>query len=273
MVDCGEGTQVQLRKAKISFLKISHIFISHLHGDHYFGLVGLISSMQLLGRTTDLHIYAPKGLREIIEIQLRASTTILRYKIHYSYLDSKESELILDDKNMQVSTIPLKHKILCNGFLFQEKPRLQKAKAEKLKFYNIPHYEIQKIKEGGDFTLPNGEIIKNETLTFPVEKSRSYAFCADTAYREKMIPIIENADMLYLETTFLEKEKDIAKKTFHSTALQTGKIARLANVGKLLIGHFSARYKEKDYPKFIQEVKQEFENVEIADEGKVFELN
>lgn len=273
MVDCGEGTQIQLRKEKISFLKISHIFISHLHGDHYFGLVGLISSMQLLGRTTDLHIYAPKEIKEIIEIQLRASTTILRYKIHYTFLETKETELILDDKNLEVHTIPLKHKILCNGFLFKEKPRLLKAKAEKLQYYNIPHYEIQKIKEGKDYTLPNGEVVKNEILTFSQEKSRTYAFCADTAYREKMIPIIKDADLLYLETTFLDKDQAIAKKTFHSTTLQTGKIAKLANVSKLLIGHFSARYTDKDYPLFIKEVKQEFDNVVIADERMTFEIS
>ena len=270
MVDCGEGTQVQLRKAKVSYLKINHIFISHLHGDHYFGLVGLISSMHLLGRVADLHIYAPKELQEIINIQLRASNTQLRFKIHYKQLESKESELILDDKNMQVYTIPLKHRILTNGFLFKEKPRPRKVKAEKLDFYDIPHFKIDGIKRGEDFVTKEGEIVANEKLTFPPEKARSYAFCSDTAYREKIIPIIKGVDVLYHETTFLDKDKDLAKKTFHSTAQQTGSIAKQAEVKKLLIGHFSARYTETDHPSFVAEVQSEFENVEIAEEGKSF---
>jgi ribonuclease Z len=272
LIDCGEGTQVQLRKAKISFLKINHIFISHLHGDHYFGLVGLISSMHLLGRVADLHIYAPKELQEIIELQMRASYTQLRFTIHYTKLDSKESELILDDKNIQVFTIPLKHKILTNGFLFKEKPRLRKVKAEKLDFYEIPHYKIQKIKEGEDYQLPNGEVIANSILTFPPEQARSYAFCSDTAYREKIIPIIEGVDVLYHETTFLEKELELAKKTSHSTALHAALIAKQAKVKQLLIGHFSARYNEEDYPQFIEEVKQKFENVEIAEEQSTYKV-
>jgi len=266
LIDCGEGTQVQLRKAKISFLKINHIFISHLHGDHYFGLIGLISSMHLLGRVADLNIHAPKEMEEIINVQLHASYTKLRFKINYTVLESKESELIMEDKNMQVSTIPLKHKILTNGFLFKEKPIPRKAKAEKLKFHEVPHYEIQNIKAGADFVKPNGEVIANNILTFPPEDSRSYAFCSDTAFREKIIPIIENVNVLYHETTFLNKEQPLAKKTFHSTAQQSGSIAKKAKAGKLLIGHFSARYEEKHHLEFINEVNLEFENVEITKE-------
>lgn len=266
LIDCGEGTQVQLRKAKISFLKINHIFISHLHGDHYFGLVGLISSMHLLGRVGDLNIHAPKELEEIINVQLRASYTKLRFKINYTYLESKESELVMEDKNMEVYTIPLKHKILTNGFLFKEKPIPRKAKAEKLKFHEVPHYEIQKIKAGADFINSKGETIANSILTFPPEKSRSYAFCSDTAYREKIIPIIEGVNVLYHETTFLNKEVALAKKTFHSTAQQAGSIAKQSNAGQLLIGHFSARYEEKHHQEFINEVQLEFENVEITKE-------
>ena len=266
LIDCGEGTQIQLRKAKISFLKINHIFISHLHGDHYFGLVGLISSMHLLGRVGDLNIHAPKELEEIINVQLRASYTKLRFNINYTFLESKESELVMEDKNMQVFTIPLKHKILTNGFLFKEKPIPRKAKAEKLKFHEVPHYEIQNIKAGADFVKPNGEVVANSILTFPPENSRSYGFCSDTAYREKIIPIIENVNVLYHETTFLNKEHALAKKTFHSTAQQAGSIAKQAKAGKLLIGHFSARYEEKHHQEFINEVNLEFENVEIAKE-------
>ncbi|MFQ3337218.1 MAG: ribonuclease Z [Urechidicola sp.] len=273
LVDCGEGTQVQLRKAKISFLKINHIFISHLHGDHYFGLVGLISSMHLLGRVGDLNIHAPKEIEEIINVQLRASYTQLRFKINYTFLESKESELVMEDKNMQVFTIPLKHKILTNGFFFKEKPILRKVKAEKLKFYEVPHYEIQKIKEGADFVKPDGEVIANSIFTFPLETSRSYAFCSDTAFREKIIPIIENVTVLYHETTFLNKEIALAKKTFHSTAQQAGNIAKQAKAGKLLIGHFSARYEEKHHKEFINEVQLEFDNVQITKELNIYEVN
>jgi len=266
LIDCGEGTQVQLRKAKVSFLKISHIFISHLHGDHYFGLVGLISSMHLLGRVADLHVYAPAELHEIIQIQLRASYTQLRYKLVFHELSSKDSEKIFEDKNLEVHTIPLKHKILTNGFLIKEKPRPRKAKPEKLKFYEVPHYKIEGIKMGDDFKTSSGEIIPNETFTFPPEKARSYAFCSDTAYREKIIPIIEQVNLLYHEATFLEKEQALAKKTFHSTVKQAALIANKAKVNKLLIGHFSARYSEEDYPAFLNQAREEFEHVEIAEE-------
>lgn len=273
LIDCGEGTQIQLKKAKISFLKINHIFISHLHGDHYFGLIGLISSMHLLGRVNDLTIYCPKDLKEIIDVQLRASGTILRYNIVYRFLETKETEFIYDGKDIEVHTIPLKHKILTNGFLFKEKPRPQKIKAEKISFYQIPHFELNNIKQGADFVTKDGEVIKNETLAFPPDKSRSYAFCSDTAYREKIIPIVQGVDLLYHEATFLEEERDLAKKTFHSTITDACKIAKQAKVGKLLIGHFSARYNEIDYPTFLAQGKEVFSNIEIASEGKVFSIN
>lgn len=272
LIDCGEGTQIQLKKAKISFLKINHIFISHLHGDHYFGLVGLISSMHLLGRVSDLHIYCPKDLKEIIDVQLKASGTILRYTINYHFLESKETEFIYEGKDIEVHTIPLKHKILTNGFLFKEKPRPQKIKPEKIDFYQIPHFELNKIKQGADFTTSEGEVIKNELLAHPAPKQRSYAFCSDTAYREKIIPIISEVDILYHETTFLETEKELAKKTFHSTLNDACKIAQQANVGKLIIGHFSARYNETDYPTFLEQGQLLFNNIEIAEEQNKFEI-
>jgi len=272
LIDCGEGTQVQLRKAKVSFLKICGVFISHLHGDHYFGLVGLISSMHLLGRVADLNVYAPKELQEIIHIQLRASYTQLRYKLVFHELTSKESEKIYEDKNIEVHTIPLKHKILTNGFIIKEKPRPRKAKSEKLKFYEVPHYKIDGIKMGDDFETVQGEIIPNKTLTFPPEQERSYAFCSDTAYREKIIPLVNGVDVLYHETTFLEREIALAKKTFHSTAKQAGMIANQAKVGSLLIGHFSARYNEEDYPQFLNEVQLEFQNVEISEEQRTYQI-
>jgi len=221
----------------------------------------------------------------------------LRYKLVFHELSSKDSEKIFEDKNLEVHTIPLKHKILTNGFLIKEKPRPRKAKPEKLKFYEVPHYKIEGIKMGDDFETSSGEIIPNETFTFPVphykiegikmgddfktssgeiipnetftfppEKARSYAFCSDTAYREKIIPIIEQVNLLYHEATFLEKEQALAKKTFHSTVKQAALIANKAKVNKLLIGHFSARYSEEDYPAFLNQAREEFEHVEIAEE-------
>ncbi len=272
LIDCGEGTQVQLRRAKVSFHKINAVFISHLHGDHYFGLVGLISSMHLLGRMSDLHIYGPTELKEIIELQLRASYTQLRYKLIFHELNSKESQSIYEDKNLEIHTIPLKHKILTNGFLIREKPRPRKAKPDKLKFYEVPHYKIDGIKMGDDFVTENGEIVPNETFTFPPEQARSYAFCSDTAYREKIVPIIKGVNLLYHETTFLEKEIALAKKTFHSTAAQAGAIASKAQVGQLLIGHFSARYSEEDFSQFVVEVQSEFENVVISEEQATYKI-
>ena len=228
--------------------------------------------MHLLGRVADLYLYAPAELKEIINLQLRASNTQLRFNLVFTELASKETELIYENKDLEVHTIPLKHKILTNGFLIKETPRPRKIKAEKLKFYEVPHYKIDGIKFGEDFVTPEGETVPNEKFTFPPEKARSYAFCSDTAYREKIIPIIKGATMLYHETTFLERDSALAKKTFHSTAKQAGSIAKQSEVGKLLIGHFSARYTENDNTQFIAEVKQEFQNVEIAEELQTFEV-
>lgn len=272
LIDCGEGTQVQLRKQKISFLKIHHIFISHLHGDHYFGLIGLLSSMHLLGRTKDLHLFCPKPLKDIIDVQLKASHSSFKYNIVYHFLESKQSEIILDEKNLEVYTIPLKHGIYANGFIFKEKPRNRKMKPDKIKFYEIPHYAIPAIKEGGSFITKEGKEIPNDKLTFSQEPSRSYGYCSDTAYREKIIPIIKQVTLLYHEATFLEAERAIAKKTFHSTVIDAANIAKKAEANKLLIGHFSARYLESDYPTFLEEGTSIYNNIEIASEGDVFEL-
>lgn len=272
LIDCGEGTQLQLRKNKISLLKINHIFISHLHGDHYFGLIGLLSSMHLLGRTKPINIYCPRGLEEIINIQMKASNAVFGYNFIFHFLESKETGLIYDEKGLEIHTIPLKHKILTNGFLFKEKPRPRKMKSEMIDFYGIPHYEINRIKLGADFKTKDGKTIPNNKLTFPPLKSRSYAFCSDTAYREKIVPIISNVDLLYHEATFLEKEKPLAKKTFHSTVSDAAKIASLAQVRKLLIGHFSARYTQDDYCLFLEEGKKIFKEIEIANEGDIFSL-
>lgn len=242
LIDCGEGTQVQLRKNKVKFTKISHIFISHLHGDHFYGLIGLISSFSLLSRVADLHIYGPKGLKEIIQLQLKLSHSWTNYEIHFHELDAKESELIFEDEKVTVHTIPLKHRVYTNGFLFREKEGDRKLNIDSIKELLIDVCYYKKIKKGGFVTLDDGQVIDNEQLTFPGEPTKSYAFCSDTAYTESIIPLVQEVDLLYHESTFLESESQLAAKTMHSTAIQAAIIASKANVKSLLLGHYSTRY-------------------------------
>jgi ribonuclease Z len=270
LIDCGEGTQVQLRKNKLKFSKINHIFISHLHGDHFYGLVGLISTFMLLNRQTDLHVYGPKGIKEIILLQLRYSNSFTGYNLYFHELTSKVSEIIYEDEKVLVKTIPLKHRIVTNGFLFQEKIGDRKLNIDAVQEYKIDTCYYQKIKNGRDITLDNGIVISNEELTFDPIQPKSYAFCSDTMYDESIIPIIENCDVLYHETTFLESEADKAEKTMHSTAKQAATIAVKANVKQLLLGHYSTRYDSIDL--FKQEAETIFSNLLLADDGKTFEF-
>lgn len=270
LIDCGEGTQVQLRKNKVKFTKISHIFISHLHGDHFYGLIGLISSFSLLSRVADLHIYGPKGLKEIIQLQLKFSHSWTNYEIHFHELDAKESELIFEDEKVTVHTIPLKHRVYTNGFLFREKEGDRKLNIDVIKELSIDVCYYKKIKKGGNITLENGQVINNEQLTFPGDPSKSYAFCSDTAYCEAIIPIISEVDLLYHEATFLESESQLAQKTMHSTAIQAATIASKANVKSLLLGHYSTRY--ESISSFKEEALTVFSNVQLADDGKSFEI-
>lgn len=271
LIDCAEGTQVQLRKSKVKFSKINHIFISHLHGDHFYGLVGLVSTFMLLNRESDLHVYGPKGIKEIILLQLRASGSFTGYNLYFHELDSKQSETIFEDDRVVVKTIPLNHRIYTNGFLFQEKNIERKLNIEKVEEYNIDKLYFNKIKYGGDITLENGTVIPNAQLTFDPIPSKSYAYCSDTAYDESIIPIIENADYLYHESTFLENELHLAEKTKHSTAKQAAAIAAKANVKNLILGHFSTRY--ADLNLFQQEAQTIFPNSHMADDGKEFEMD
>ena len=271
LIDCGEGTQVQLRKNKLKFSKINHIFISHLHGDHFYGLVGLISTFMLLNRQTDLHVYGPKGVKEIILLQLRYSNSFTGYNLYFHELDSKESEIIYEDEKVLVKTIPLKHRIYTNGFLFQEKVGDRKLNVDAVEEYNIDTCYYQKIKNGSDITLDDGTIIPNDEITFDPIQPKSYAFCSDTTYDESIIPIIQNCDVLYHETTFLESEADKAEKTMHSTAKQAAAIAAKANVKQLILGHYSTRYDTIDL--FRQEAETIFSNVALADDGRVFEFD
>ncbi len=272
LIDCGEGTQRQMRKYKVGFTKINHIFISHLHGDHFYGLVGLLSTFGILNRERDLHIFGPKGIKEATLVMMRTSQSHAKYKIIFHELLSKKSELIFEDEKISVKTIPLKHRIYTNGYLFTEK-----QKPLKLHFDNINNYEeIDKadylnIKAGKDILLPTGEIIPNSELTLKAKKPISYAFCSDTAYKPDIVPIIKNADLLYHEATFLSDREDLANKTKHSTAKQAAKIAKEANVGKLLIGHYSGRY--KDISEFKKEAKEVFLNSEVTEAGEVFSID
>jgi ribonuclease Z len=270
LIDCGEGTQVQLRKKKLKFSKINHIFISHLHGDHFYGLVGLISTFMLLNRQTDLHVYGPKGIKEIVLLQLRYSNSFTGYNLYFHELTSLESEVIFEDDKVLVKTIPLKHRIYTNGFLFEEKVGDRKLNLDAVNQYKIDTCYFQKIKNGSDITLDNGTILPNGELTFDPIKPKSYAFCSDTMYDESIIPIIENCDVLYHETTFLESEADKAASTMHSTAKEAATIAKKANVRQLLLGHYSTRYANINL--FQQEAETIFNNVLLADDGFVFEI-
>lgn len=259
LIDCGEGTQVQLRKAKAKFSKINHIFISHLHGDHCFGLPGLVASFRLLGRETPLYIYGPKGIKEMMETIFRLTETYRGFEMIYKELEGIQSEKIFEDKMVEVYTIPLKHRIYCNGYLFREKEKARPLNMEEIKKY--PEIEIcdyQNIKNGKDFVLSDGYILKNEILTNEPESSKSYAFCSDTSFKEDIIPIIKGADLLYHESTFLQNLQEMAIKTGHSTAREASIIAKKAGVKKLILGHFSNRY--DDLQLFLDEAKIEFEN-------------
>lgn len=271
LIDCGEGTQVQLRKNKLKFSKINHIFISHLHGDHFYGLVGLISTFMLLNRQTDLHVYGPKGIKEIILLQLRYANSFTGYNLYFHELDSKESEVLFEDEKVIVKTIPLKHRIYTNGFLFQEKAKERKLNVEAVEHYNIDTVYYRKIKYGGDITLEDGTVIPNAELTFDPEPAKSYAFCSDTVYDETIVPYIKDVDVLYHETTFLESEADKAESTMHTTAMQAAAIGRLANVKQLLLGHYSTRYSNIEL--FKTEAETIFPNVLLADDGKVFDFD
>lgn len=270
LIDCGEGTQVQLRKNKLKFSKINHIFISHLHGDHFFGLIGLISTFALLGRTTDLHVFGPKGIKEIIEMQLCLSNSWTNYKLFFHELESNESETIFEDEKVIVKTIPLKHRVYTNGFLFKEKTGDRLLNFKAVQNFEIDKCYYQNIKKGKDITLEDGRVIENVKLTFDPIAPMSYAFCSDTKYYESIIPIIKDVDILYHESTFLDSEEALAGKTMHSTAKEAAKIALKANAKQLLLGHYSTRYATIDL--FKEEAQTIFAEVLLADDGKVFEF-
>jgi len=262
---------VQLRKYGVKFSKIKHIFISHLHGDHFYGLVGLISTFRLLNREAELHVYGPKGLKEIITLQLKLSNSWTQYPLLFHELNATESELIFEDANVEVHTIPLDHRVYTNGFLFREKLGERKLNVNAIaKFKEIKICDFQNLKNGRDYTLENGTVLENETLTLDPPFPLSYAFCSDTAYFPEMVPLIKNATCLYHEATFLKDKETLALTTKHATAAQAAQIAQLAQVNQLIIGHYSGRY--NNIEDFKTEAQAVFENTHLAVEGKVFEI-
>lgn len=270
LVDCGEGTQLQLRKYKIRFQRINHIFISHLHGDHYLGLIGFLQSLHLLGRKNELHIYANAQLEELIQLNLKVSNSSLHYPLIFHPLKYNNPEIIFEDHQVEVETVLLKHRIPCCGFIFREKQKPLAINPEKLAQYKIPVALLPGIKLGQNYITPEGKIIPNSEITFQRAKSYSYGYCSDTAYDENIIPGLKNIDVIFHESTFVNEHATRAKDTFHSTARQAAEIAKKANAGKLVLGHFSVRYKSTD--KFLSEAKEEFENTELAEDGKIIKL-
>lgn len=265
MVDCGEGAQLQLRRSKLKFTRLNHIFISHLHGDHCFGLMGLISTFGLLGRTASLHIYAHKELERLLAPQLEFFCKGMTYEVVFHPIDPAKAEVIYDDRSISVSTIPLKHRIPTCGFLFQEKPTPNHIIRDMVDFYRIPVFELNRIKNGEDYITPEGVVVPNHRLTTPSAAPRSYAYCSDTICQTSIIPQIKGVDLLFHEGTFAQCDAARAKETFHTTAMQAAQIAVEAEAKQLVIGHFSARYEDESI--LLKEAQTLFPNTLLAKEN------
>ena len=264
MIDCGEGAQLQFRKSHLKFSRLNHIFISHLHGDHCFGLLGLISTLNLLGRTAELHIHSPKGLETLLTPMLVFFNRQMTYKVLFHEFDTKEPMQIYEDRSLTVTTIPLRHRMPCCVFLFAEKRRPNHIIREMVDFYQVPVYELNRIKNGADYVTPEGKTVSNNLLTRPSAPSRSYAYCSDTIYLPSIVEQIKGVDLLFHEATFANEDAPRAKETFHTTAAQAAEIARKAEVKKLLIGHFSARYEDENI--LLQEASAIFPDTQLAKE-------
>jgi ribonuclease Z len=268
LVDCGEGTQLALRNNHAKLQKMSAIFISHLHGDHYLGLMGLVSSLNLLGRTNPLTIIGPPQLEKILQLHFSVSKAKVQFELTFLPTKDDKDYLVFEDKSISVYSFPLRHRVPCTGFKFIEKQKKANIIKSKIAFYNIPVKQIKQIKAGADFIDNEGKVIPNKNLVIPAPKPRSYAFCSDTIYEPNIVNYIKEVDLLYHESTFLEDLKDRAIKTFHSTAKDAATIAKDAKVGRLILGHYSARYTNTDG--FLEEAVSVFENTELAEDSKVF---
>ena len=270
LIDCGEGAQIRMSQMGVKLNRLGHIFISHLHGDHCFGLIGLISTFGMLNRTAELHIHAQPDLEKILQPQLQYFCSDLSFSVIFHSVNPRKHELIYEDRSVSVYSIPLKHRVPCCGFLFEEKPRDRHIIREMIDFYNIPTWRIPKIKQGEDFVTEEGEVIPNTRLTKANDTPKRFAYCSDTAYSEKIIPIIQGVDCLYHEATFMDDEQVRAKQTEHSTAHQAATIALKANVKKLIIGHYSARY--IDQSALLNEAQSIFKDTVLGEDMKIYEI-
>lgn len=268
LIDCGEGTQERLREAGINFQRIGHILISHLHGDHYLGLMGLISSMHLMGRKHELHVFAPPELKEILDLQLRASGTYLRYPLRFHATTPTSGTLLFDDGRVRSTVLALKHRIPCTGFLFTEHPAPRPLRRDRIAL--IPHFKRNAVKAGEDLELPDGTRYPNADLTHDPPAPRRYAYCSDTAYEPALIPLLQGVDLLYHEATFTKQLAARAKETMHSTAAQAAQVAKEAGVKHLLLGHFSSRY--KDAGELLTEARSVFPATSLSYEGGTFPI-
>jgi ribonuclease Z len=266
LIDCGEATQMQLSRYKIRRSKINHIFISHLHGDHYFGLPGLLTSFGLLGRTHELHVYSPSTLKPIIDLMLKAADTVLPFDLHFHVL--WEEGIIVNEEKFSVECFKVSHRIECYGFIIREKKKPRRINREQVLKYGIPATFYERLKNGEDHTTKSGELLKNEQLTVANTPGKSYAYCADTGYLESIADKAKNVSLMYHETTYLKDLENRAESRFHSTTIQAGKIATLTNAKRLIIGHFSSKYESLE--PFLEETKEVFENTALALEGVTY---
>ncbi len=270
MVDCGEGAQVQLRRARLRFTKISAIFITHIHGDHCFGLIGLISTFGMLGRTAPLAIYAPKDLEDVLKIMIDKFCNGLEYEIEFHAVDTKRQAVIYEDRSLTVESIPLRHRVPCSGYLFREKPLLPHIRRDMIDFYKIPVSQINNIKNGADWVDSEGNVVPNERLVVPNQSARSYAYCSDTQYLPQLSEMIRGVDTLYHEATYLSRDAERAKLYCHTTAAQAAQVAKDAGVGKLVLGHYSAKY--DDESELLDEAKSVFANTMLSDENIIVDV-
>lgn len=270
MIDCGEGTQTQLRRSKIKFTRISAVFISHVHGDHCFGLIGMVSTFGMLGRTAPLHIYAPAGFSNIMKMQIDFFCKDLEYEVVFHDVDTNAKNIIYEDRSLTVETVPLSHRVPCCGFIFREKQTLPHILRDMTDYYKVPVSQFNNIKNGADWVDEEGNVIPYTRLTTPSEPARSYAYCSDTKYLPMLHECLKDVCVLYHESTYSKEDEDMAKMYFHSTAAQAAQVASDANVGKLVLGHYSARYEDEN--RLLEEAKNIFPNTVLSDEGLIIDV-
>lgn len=270
MIDCGEGAQLQIRRSGLSFSKIGHVFISHIHGDHCFGLIGLISTMGLLGRTATLHVYAPVALEDMLRRQMALFCHDLGYEVVFHAVDTTEHKVVYDDRSLSVETLPLDHRMPCCGYLFREKPTLPHIRRDMIDLYGVPTWQINNIKAGQDYLCPDGTVVPHERLVVAADAPRAYAYCSDTRYMPTLPAMLSGVTTLYHESTYGEDNKAMAEKYYHSTAAQAAQVAAQADVRQLILGHYSSRYDDEQL--LLREARQYFQNVCLSSEMHVFDL-